>query len=119
MRRTRFTRVEVLRRLLQDWDPGEEPQPYNEEVLTAPLRGALARLESVPRPPGWRKRDNEDLHTLQADASTRVRVILQYEKKEMERDILFLEGRFTKMEGGIAGGEDLIEPEVMTIQEAR
>lgn len=120
MRRTRFTRVEVLRRLLADWAPDEEEnQAWNDDMLTAPLRGAFARLHSAPRPPGWRKGDNEDLHTLEADASTKVRVLLEYEKKEMQRDITFLEGKFTRIEGSVAGGEDVGDPEVMTIKEAK
>jgi len=119
MRRTRFTRVEVLSRLLKDWAPGEEETAYNDEVLTAPLRGALARLQSAPRPPGWRRGDSEDLHALQADATTRVQVMLEYEKKELARDILFLSGIYTKVEGCIVGGKDLVEPEMLTAQEAK
>lgn len=119
MRRSRFTRVEVLRRLLADRTTSEaQEESYNDETLTAPLRDALARLHSAPRPPGWRRGDNEDLHILQADTATRVRVVLTYEKKELFRDITFLEGRFTKLEGGFLG-EDLVEPQVMTIAEAK
>jgi len=118
MRRTRFTRVEVLRRLLNEWAPGEEESAYNDTMLVAPLSGALARLKSAPRPAGFKKSDSEDLHSLQADATTRVRVVLFYEKRELARDILFLQGCFSREEGALSG-EDLTEPEMLTVEEAR
>jgi len=113
MRRSRFLRVEVLRRLL-----GDGEGDYKDETLTQPLRNALDQLRSVPRPPGWRKGDGEDLHILKADATTRAHVLLEYEKRELIRDIAFLEERFVKFDGRISAGEDICSKS-MTVQQAK
>lgn len=89
MRRTRFLRLEVVRRLFSDGDRGL----WCDESLTDPLRAALAQLNSVPRPRGWRERGKQPaLHVLRADATTRCAMLLDYEKSELRRDIHFLEG---------------------------
>jgi len=113
MRRTRLMRMEVLRRLLTDSD-----EDYRDGTLRQILRNALAGLKSVPRPPEWRKDSNEDLHLLEADATTHARVMLSYEKTELFRDIRFLEGHFTQHEGRLLAGEDIKEA-VMTLDEAK
>jgi len=112
IRRTRFTRVEVVRRLL-----AEGGADWKDETLQLTLRNALSRLASAPRPPGWRTGDNDHIHLLEADATTRTRVLLAYEKTELTRDITFLHGRFQRHEGQLMAGEDLLV-ETMTIREA-
>ncbi|CAE8727565.1 unnamed protein product [Polarella glacialis] len=133
MRRTRFIKMEVLRRLFAE-DDDATPRTgtqgdFREGTLTQPLHNALASLQSAPRPPGWRNGDDEDLHVLEADATTRTRMLLAYEKNELYRDIVFLEGRVTKREqhppSPQAGNEpcgpaveDLLV-ETMTIRDAK
>eukprot|EP00929_Paragymnodinium_shiwhaense_P008287 TRINITY_DN112234_c0_g1_i1.p1 TRINITY_DN112234_c0_g1~~TRINITY_DN112234_c0_g1_i1.p1 ORF type:complete len:1372 (-),score=297.54 TRINITY_DN112234_c0_g1_i1:49-4140(-) len=114
MRRTRFMRVEVVRRLCSEEQIGD----HADDTLVRPLRNALARLNSVPRPPSWRNGDNEHLHLLEADVSTRVRAILSYEKIELQRDITFLEGSFRKVEGKLSE-EGALLTEMMTVKEAK
>lgn len=131
MRRTRFIKLEVLRRLFAEEADGPRPGPegdYRDETLIQPLHNALASLQSAPRPPGWKKGDDEDLHMLEADSTTRTRMHLSYEKNELRRDILFLTGRFSKKEGqlqpplsageGHAHASDLLV-EILTIEEAK
>eukprot|EP00756_Hemistasia_phaeocysticola_P031529 Hpha_TRINITY_DN16358_c1_g2::TRINITY_DN16358_c1_g2_i1::g.60291::m.60291 len=86
MRRTRFLRLEIVRRLFAD-DRGD----YRDPDLTQPLRCALAELESVPRPPRWTETDGAHRHILVADQTTRAVVQLAYEKEELRRDIIFLD----------------------------
>lgn len=118
MRRTRFMRLEVVRRLFaEDGDAENHRLDYRDETLTQPLRNALAALKSAPRPPGWRKGDNQDLHILEADATTRTRMHLAYEKNELFRDITFLEGKFIEVKGQLPG-EDL-SVDTMTLQQAK
>lgn len=116
MRRTRYMRMEVLRRLLSDSD-----EDYRDSTLRQILHHALSGLQSAPRPPEWVKtpsRDNEDLHILEADATTRARVRLSYEKNELLRDIRFLEGQFEEYEGRLLAGSTIME-ETMTLEEAK
>jgi len=113
MRRTRLMRVEVLRRLL-----GDSEEDYRDETLRQILHNALASLRSVPRPPEWCHGDSEDLHILEADATTRARVILSYEKNELIRDISWLEGDFARVEGRLLAGE-ILHVEAMTLVEAK
>lgn len=145
MRRTRYIRAEVLRRLLADVSENDgESGDYRHETLVQPLRHALSGLRSVPRPPGWggsredhtdadglegeevqaenRCRDNVDgdVHMLEADSHTSVRVMLQYEKTELTRDVSFLEGTVRgPFKGQIATGDDLVEAEVSSLHEAK
>ncbi|CAE7559290.1 unnamed protein product [Symbiodinium natans] len=126
MRRTRFIKLEVLRRLFAEdpegvYRPGLEGD-FRDETLTQPLHNALASLESAPRPPGWNPGDDADLHVLEADSTMRTRMLLQYEKNELKRDILFLMGRFEQREGrlqvpGSSSSEDILV-ETMTVHEA-
>eukprot|EP00439_Symbiodinium_sp_Y106_P064839 s1894_g10.t1 len=126
MRRTRFIKLEVLRRLFAEdpdgvYRPGLEGD-FRDETLTQPLHNALASLESAPRPPGWNPGDDADLHVLEADSTMRTRMLLQYEKNELKRDILFLMGRFEQREGrlqvpGNSTSDDILV-ETMTVQEA-
>jgi len=133
MRRTRFTRVEVLRRLFSESDEhaadilasDEDVKQATQEIKV--LRNALFRLESVPRPASWRNGDDHHLHVLRVDATTDARVMLSYEKEELQRDILFLEGDLQRHEGQL-GGNDLLRPDDgsgdlgprwMTVQEAK
>jgi len=81
MRRTRFVRAEALWRHLV----GQESK-----TLVRVLETALGQLRSIPRPPGWRTGMDADEHILVADAATRPRVNLKYEKSELDRDIKFL-----------------------------
>lgn len=135
MRRTRFTRVEVLRRLFSESDEYCTPDILaNDEVVQKAvqeikvLRNALFRLESVPRPSSWQGGGNDDhLHVLRVDATTNARVMLSYEKEELQRDILFLEGDLQRHEGQL-GGKDLLKSDdgsdgfgsrLMTVQEAK
>eukprot|EP00930_Biecheleria_cincta_P045606 TRINITY_DN31434_c0_g1_i1.p1 TRINITY_DN31434_c0_g1~~TRINITY_DN31434_c0_g1_i1.p1 ORF type:complete len:1398 (-),score=227.92 TRINITY_DN31434_c0_g1_i1:209-4372(-) len=125
MRRTRFIKMEVMRRLFAE--DGEGPRPglegdFRDETLTMPLQNALAYLQSAPRPPGWREGDDKDLHVLEADYTMRTRILLAYEKNELERDILFLKGRFIQKEGrlcnaSIANGGDSGESDLLTVEE--
>eukprot|EP01062_Namystynia_karyoxenos_P056282 TRINITY_DN47248_c0_g1_i1.p1 TRINITY_DN47248_c0_g1~~TRINITY_DN47248_c0_g1_i1.p1 ORF type:complete len:1302 (+),score=374.96 TRINITY_DN47248_c0_g1_i1:108-3908(+) len=86
MRRTRFLRLEIVRRLF-----GEDHGDFRDPAIVMPLRTALSELESVPRPPAWHHGDDEALHVLSADATTRAQVTLGYEKGELVKDICFLE----------------------------
>jgi hypothetical protein len=134
MRRTRFTRVEVLRRLFSESDEHFTPEILdNDEVVKQAvqeikvLRNALFRLESVPRPSSWQVGNDDHLHVLRVDATTNARVMLSYEKEEMQRDILFLEGDLQRHEGQLGGkdllksddGSDELGPRWMTVQEAK
>ncbi|CAK9041429.1 unnamed protein product [Durusdinium trenchii] len=89
MRRTRFIKLEVLRRLFaEDGDGAFRPgafEDFRDETLSQPLTNALASLESAPRPPGWNLGDDADLHVLEADSTMRTRMLLQYEKNELKR----------------------------------
>jgi hypothetical protein len=49
-----------------------------------------------------------DHHMLEADSTTRVRVVLEYEKNELTRDLLFLEEPRFIVEEKRCGGEDLV-----------
>jgi len=113
MRRTRLMRVEVLRRLL-----GDSEEDFRDATLRQILHNALVGLRSVPRPPEWCHGDNEDLHILEADATTRARVTLSYEKNELIRDISWLEGDFAQVEGQLLAGE-VLHVEAMTLAEAK
>jgi len=113
MRRTRLMRIELLRRLLGDTD-----EDYRDETLRQILHNALVGLRSVPRPPEWCQGDNEDLHMLDADATTRARVMLSYEKNELIRDISWLEGDFAQVQGRLLAGEVLLV-EAMTLAAAK
>eukprot|EP00435_Cladocopium_sp_Y103_P025375 s1971_g6.t1 len=124
MRRTRFIKLEVLRRLFAEDGEAFRPglEDFRDETLSQPLTNALASLESAPRPPGWNLGDDGDLHVLDADSTMRTRMLLQYEKNELKRDIVFLKGCFEQREGrlqmpGSGASEDLLV-ETMTVQEA-
>lgn len=124
MRRTRFIKLEVLRRLFAEDGEAFRPglEDFRDETLSQPLTNALASLESAPRPPGWNLGDDADLHVLDADSTMRTRMLLQYEKNELKRDIVFLKGCFEQREGrlqmpGSGASEDLLV-ETMTVQEA-
>eukprot|EP00928_Gymnodinium_smaydae_P053916 TRINITY_DN3779_c0_g2_i2.p1 TRINITY_DN3779_c0_g2~~TRINITY_DN3779_c0_g2_i2.p1 ORF type:complete len:1370 (-),score=247.02 TRINITY_DN3779_c0_g2_i2:56-4006(-) len=114
MRRTRFIRAEIVKRLLTDSE-GD----YKDSTLQLPLRNALAGLQSVPRPPSWDdKFGNPDLHILRADAATRVPALLAYEKGELMKDIRFVEGEFYEAAGQLAG-ETVKEVRDCSVDEAK
>jgi len=112
MRRTRFVRSEVLRRLLADAE-GD----YFDDTLRHPLKNALAGLQSVPRPSHWRHGHDEHLHLLKADDGSPMTVFLAYEKTELEKDIAFLEGQMERVEGHLEG--ETIATEVLTLDAAK
>jgi len=115
MRRTRFVRTEVLRRLLADAE-GD----YWDDTLRHPLKNCLGGLQSVPRPSHWRPGHDEHLHLLKADDGSPMTVNLAYEKTELEKDIAFLEGRMEKVDGPLEG-ETMreISGESMTLDQAK
>jgi len=55
-----------------------------------PLEEVLKALQSIPRPDGWLKGDDDNVHALVADSTTFTQARLQYEKNELIRDITFL-----------------------------
>lgn len=108
MRRTRAMRAEIVQRLFSD-----ENADFREESLRNMLMHSLAHLQSIPRPPAWRRPDVDtdplmDHHMLEADSTTRVRVVLEYEKNELTRDLLFLEEPRFIVEEMRCGGEDIV-----------
>jgi len=117
MRRTRFIRLEIVKRLLHDDDTlSAEPAAF----FCLPLKNALSGLRSVPRPPWWRHGDDNNFHVLEADATTRVGVLLAYEKNELVRDITFIEGKFSMQKGQVLGGNDIpVEMDTMTLEQAK
>eukprot|EP00427_Karlodinium_veneficum_P008201 CAMPEP_0169077988 /NCGR_PEP_ID=MMETSP1015-20121227/9173_1 /TAXON_ID=342587 /ORGANISM="Karlodinium micrum, Strain CCMP2283" /LENGTH=539 /DNA_ID=CAMNT_0009137551 /DNA_START=42 /DNA_END=1661 /DNA_ORIENTATION=- len=86
MQRVREIRISIANDFIDDY------MDYS-EASTSSLKEAMASLRSIPRPLGWTVDDDDnDLHVLATDTQMLLTMNLAYEKNELSRDLLFLQG---------------------------
>lgn len=94
MRKVRSWRSEVCQILFNDVE-GRCSSMVSHPALASlevALRSTSEMLQAIPRPPGWCKGGDDNVHMLAADPATTINVRLQYEKNELNRDIEFMNG---------------------------